>query len=112
MNHLPHWTAHQTLGVLAPMAMTQDVTRTDAVRYKTLLFLALDEVLPQKLYILAVGGDGTLIALVGTLGCMAEKEEALLFVANGGGMVVAGQMRLPFNLRNDDCFLWAILLEV
>jgi len=81
MDRFSNWTTDRTAYVLTTMVMTQHVSRTDTMRYKTLLILTFGNVLPQSLHSGTVWSDGTPTILVLTFSSMTQQQETLLLMS-------------------------------
>ena len=72
MDRLPDRATDRTPYILTSVIVTQNVTRTDAVRDKTFLVLAFRDMLPEPFHACTVGCYRTLSIFMLTFGCMTE----------------------------------------
>ena len=72
MDRLADRAAYRTPYVLTSVIVTENVTRTDAVRDETFLVFTFRDMLPKPFHACTVGCYGTLSIFMLTFGCMAE----------------------------------------
>ena len=72
MDRLADRAAYRTPYVLTSVIVTENVTRTNAVRDETFLVLTFCDMLPKPFHACTVGCYGTLSIFMLTFGCMAE----------------------------------------